>query len=132
MGREGRGLGEQRRSYCGIFRLEDYIFNNHNFFLKANGNVSLQLRGRETQERGEKTQRAISPTGLESDSRLCSGGFQERGGQVALGAWGCLLSPGLLWRLTGERRTEGISLSSDSFMATLSYARAFPPQWLLG
>lgn len=62
MGREGRGLGEQRHSHCGIFRLEDYIFNNHNFFLKANGNVSLQLRGRETQRReGRKPRGQLAP-----------------------------------------------------------------------
>lgn len=59
-----------------------------------------KARGRERGrgERGEKTQRVISPTGLESVSRLCSGGFQGRGAQAkfTLGIWGYLLSPRLL------------------------------------
>ena len=55
-------------------------------------------RERERGERGEKTQRLVGPTGLESVSRLCSDGFQGRRGQakVTLGIWGCLLSPRLL------------------------------------
>lgn len=64
--------------------------------------LSLQQRRRQEEERergeGEKTQKVVSPAGLESVSSLCSGGFQERGAQakVTLGIWGCLLSPRLL------------------------------------
>lgn len=58
-----------------------------------------KVRGRERERRDrEKTQRVISPTGLESVSILCSRGFQERGaqGKVTLGVGGCPLSPRLL------------------------------------
>lgn len=78
--------------------------------------LSLQQRRRQEEERergeGEKTQKVVSPAGLESVSSLCSGGFQERGAQakVTLGIWGCLLSPRLLRDcLTWESRTAGIS-----------------------
>lgn len=73
--------------------------------LCPSSSLSLQQRRRQerngnTEERGEKTQKAFSHrTGK---SRLCSGGFQE--GQtdqarLILEIRRCLLSPGLFWRL---------------------------------
>lgn len=77
MSREGRGLGEQRHLHYDIFRLKNYIFNNHNFSWKKIGvwraacvhslllvpAAEEKVRGRERErgERGEKTQRVISP-----------------------------------------------------------------------
>lgn len=70
----------------------------HSLLLVPAAEEKARGRERERGERGEKTQRVVSPTGLESVSRLCSDGFQGRRGQakVTLGIWGCLLSPRLL------------------------------------
>lgn len=42
MSREGRGLGEQRHLHYDIFRLKNYIFNNHNF-LKENRSLACGM-----------------------------------------------------------------------------------------